>query len=534
MRAIRRLNAILVLGVCFTTALPVIAAISLARNQEIENEQVHARDLARAVLSQAEISGDQIVAAAGAINALPPDKACSPEGLAMMRRIDLDSTLLQAVGWVDGNVLRCSSVAGNQPFDLGQPDGDSSGQTRFRNDVPLIDSNQKFIVVQLGSAAAVVHRDLMLNFNGDVPDMSVGVFSWSSRIPGAVRGTVPSVIRRPVLAGGMVIPSGDYQIAIARSEKYDVGAFAVLPVGRSANYTGKTAVILIPLGVIFGVLLSFLLVFVVRRRASMPMMIRSALKQGKFHLLYQPVVELKTGQIVGAEALLRWDRGEHDPISPEHFIAVAEDAGLIRLVTERMLNLIVADAPSLVRTAPDFHIAVNFSAEDMYREDVVEELDRVVKQAGIDFTNLVIEATERSLVDIERTKKTIHRLRAAGARVAIDDFGTGYSSLGYLAQLEIDYLKIDKLFVQALGTDSATSQVAGRIIDMAQDLDLKIVAEGIETAQQEQLLTALQVDYGQGYYYGRPMHVDELIQLVRASMMAGSGRGQGAADQSGS
>ncbi|HZF46561.1 MAG TPA: EAL domain-containing protein, partial [Sphingomonadaceae bacterium] len=461
---------------CITTALPVIAAITLARHQEVVSEQRHALDIANRVLSHAEMSGDQILAAAQAINALPPEQVCSPEGLALMRKIDLESTLLQAVGWVEGDVMRCSSLAGSQPFDLGPPDVDSYTRTLFRNKVTLIDPKQRYMVVQIGSAVGIVHRDLLLSFIDDIPGMSVGVFSWSHRTPGAVRGPVPSLIRRANLTGDTVISSGQYQIAIARSRKYDIGAFSMLPVGRSTSYVSETAGILIPLGVIVGLLLSGVLVYIVRSRASMPMMIRSALKQGKFHLLYQPVIELRSGRIVGAEALLRWDRGEHDAISPERFIAVAEDAGLIRLVTGRMLELLTQDAQSVVQIAPDFHFAVNFSAEDMHSAGIMEELGRLVAQSRIGFANLVIEATERSLVDIERTQQTMRRLREAGARVAIDDFGTGYSSLSYLAKLEIDFLKIDKLFVQSLGTDAATSQVAGRIIDMAKDLGLEIVA----------------------------------------------------------
>ncbi|OJW73452.1 MAG: hypothetical protein BGO57_00275 [Sphingomonadales bacterium 63-6] len=515
MRIISPLNAVLVLGVCVTTALPIVAAITLARHQEVESEQRHALDIAHRVLSHSEISGDQILAAAQAINALPPEKACSAEGLAVMRKIDLQSTLLQAVGRVEGNVMRCSSFAGNQPFDLGPPDVDSYTQTLFRNNVTLIDPKQRYMAVQIGSAVGIVHRDLLLSFIDDIPGMSVGAFSWSQRTPGAFRGTVPSLIRRSDLTGDTVVSSGNYQIAIARSRKYDIGAFAVLPVGKSSTYVGEAAGILIPLGAIVGLLLSAVLVYIVRSRSSMPMMIRSALKQGKFHLHYQPVIDLKTGRIVGAEALLRWDRGEHDAISPDRFIAVAEDAGLIRLVTRRMLELLAQDAQAVIQIAPDFYFTVNFSAEDMHSADVMEELDRLVEQSQIAYSNLVIEATERSLVDIEKTQQTMRRLRNAGAKVAIDDFGTGYSSLGYLAKLEIDFLKIDKLFVQSLGTDAATSQVAGRIIDMAKDLGLEIVAEGIETKQQERELKALKVEYGQGYLYGRPMELEDLRKLLR-------------------
>ncbi len=222
-----------------------------------------------------------------------------------MRKIDLESTLLQAVGWMDGNVMRCSSFAGREPFDLGPPDVVAKTGTRFRNAVTMTDPGQHYIAVQMGSAVAIVNRDLLLSFVDDLPGLSVGVFTWSTRQPGAVRGTVPDIIRRPDLAGGAVYTSGDHEIAIVRSRKYDIGAFANLPPGTAGGNVSQIAGILVPLGVLVGLILSALLIYVIRTRASMPMMIRSALKRGKFHLLYQPVIDLGTGRIVGVEALIR-------------------------------------------------------------------------------------------------------------------------------------------------------------------------------------------------------------------------------------
>src|SRR5690606_19445430 len=147
-------------------------------------------------------------------------------------------------------------------------------------------------------------------------------------------------------------------------------------------------------------------------------------------------------------------------IPTERLIDAAEEAGLIPLITAHVLKLLVEDARAVIEVLPNFRFSVNLSASDLYRPSILGEVERLIERSGLAPDNLVIEATERSLVDVDRSRATMGRLREMGVRLAIDDFGTGYSSLAYLAQIEADFLKIDKLFVHALGTESATSQVA--------------------------------------------------------------------------
>jgi sensor c-di-GMP phosphodiesterase-like protein len=244
-------------------------------------------------------------------------------------------------------------------------------------------------------------------------------------------------------------------------------------------------------------------------------MIRTALARRQFHLHYQPVVELASGRIIGAEALIRWDRGTAGEIPTDRFIDAAEEAGLVPLITAHVFELLAEDARSVLAISPDFRFSVNLSASDLHRPSILGEVTRLLDRCGLEPRNLVIEATERSLVDVDRARETMDRLREMGVRLAIDDFGTGYSSLAYLAQIEADFLKIDKLFVQALGTESATNQVAERIIEMGKDLNLEIVAEGIETKEQEALTQRLAVEFAQGYLYGQAMALDDLLVRLR-------------------
>jgi sensor c-di-GMP phosphodiesterase-like protein len=244
-------------------------------------------------------------------------------------------------------------------------------------------------------------------------------------------------------------------------------------------------------------------------------MIRQGLKAGEFHLLYQPIVDLKSGRTIGAEALVRWRRRGQEVAQPDVFIAAAERTRLISQITSRVLDVLSAEGGQVLKLAPDFRFAVNFSAADLLRPDLVERVHDFLARSGLAAENLVIEATEQSLVEVTLARAQLRQLRSAGIRLAIDDFGTGYSSLGYLAQLEVDSIKIDKLFVHALGTESATSHVAARIIDMSHDLNLKLVAEGVETIEQDRLLKTMKVDLAQGYLHGRPMTLDDLLQRLR-------------------
>ena len=510
----------IVVGVLFTTSLPVLAAILLARQQGIDSERVLVLDLARSAMVQSDNTGHQLADAARVISSLTAEQACSLEGLEQMQRIDLGSTLLQGVGWMEGDVMRCSSFRGPQPMNLGPPDFQSGTGSLMRTDVKLFDPDATYLAIQTGRSVGIIHKQLALSFVDDVPGLAVGIFSWSKRAFLTARGDVPGELISGQIGGDQVFYYQGKVVGIVRSTEYDTGAIAILPAGHGVAYGWRAAKVLIPLGVGVGLILSFILISVVRNRTSFEMMIRSAVKRRKFFLVYQPVVELRTGRITGAEALIRWQRSEDQLVSPDEFIPEAEKSGLIPIITAHVLELLAEDAPEVLRIDPDFHFGINLSADDMHRPDMLPEVERLIERAKMRFDNLVIEATERSLVNVDAAMQTIRRFREAGAFVAIDDFGTGYSSLAYLARLEIDFLKIDKLFVQSIGTMSATSHVAGRIMDMAKDLNLRLVAEGIEREEQEQELRKLGVELGQGYLFGGPVQLEELLQLLRRERIA--------------
>lgn len=244
---------------------------------------------------------------------------------------------------------------------------------------------------------------------------------------------------------------------------------------------------------------------------------RQALERGEFTLHYQPKLELKTGRIVGAEALARWFQPRVGWISPEDFIAVAEDSGLIVRLTQWVLRQACAQAQAW-RTMgmPAIPIAVNISAIDLRQRDFVDNLASILQQTGLAPTLLELEITESVLMqNVDATVQTLQKIKAMGIRLALDDFGTGYSSLSYLRRFPIDVLKIDQSFVRGLSVNSQDAQLISAIIGMGRSLELSIIAEGVETVEQLKFLQAQQCEEGQGFLFSKALPAEDFAQLLQ-------------------
>lgn len=233
-----------------------------------------------------------------------------------------------------------------------------------------------------------------------------------------------------------------------------------------------------------------------RRELSLEKALQQALRRGELEVDYQPLVDLATRRCVGAEALVRWRRADGQRVRPDLFIPQAEASGQICAITQRVIELVMQQMAELLRAHPTLYISVNLAAADIAQGRFVEVARQQLASQGVAARQLVWEVTERGLVDVEQACQLLGQLRQAGHRIAIDDFGTGYSSLSYLQRLPVDVLKIDKSFVDSLGMQAASSSVAPHIIDMARDLGLKVIAEGIESATQADTLQQLGAQVG--------------------------------------
>ena len=258
-------------------------------------------------------------------------------------------------------------------------------------------------------------------------------------------------------------------------------------------------------------------------RQSIEESLRRALERNEFALHYQPKIDLRTGAITGAEALLRWTHPTHGLVSPARFIPVAEDCGLILPIGAWVLREACAQARAWVDAGlPVATMAVNVSAMEFRNENFLRNLTAILAETGLDPRSLELELTESVLMRrAESTASILQSVRERGVQVAVDDFGTGYSSLSYLRKFPVDALKIDQSFVRQI-SDGEDTTIVTAVIAMARSLKLRVVAEGVETVGELTFLRAHQCDEAQGYYFSRPVPPQQFARLLKTGI-AGTG-----------
>ena len=253
------------------------------------------------------------------------------------------------------------------------------------------------------------------------------------------------------------------------------------------------------------------------KRMDLESALREAIEEEQFELYLQPILELASGDIVQAEALLRWNRPDVGMVSPVEFIPIAEQTGLIitigKWVIQEAINLLV----DLHRQKKYIKLSVNLSPAQVSDKNLLEFIKRNVASSGIDASYLELELTEGVLVnDFDKISELLIELRALGITIAIDDFGTGYSSLSYLQKLPIDFLKIDQSFVFELIGNESNQAIVQAIMSMAKNLKLDVIAEGVETEEQKALLKEYECQFVQGYLFSKPLEYNAFCALLNA------------------
>jgi diguanylate cyclase (GGDEF)-like protein/PAS domain S-box-containing protein len=250
-------------------------------------------------------------------------------------------------------------------------------------------------------------------------------------------------------------------------------------------------------------------------RLSMIGDLRRAVEEGELVLHYQPKVDLRTGELTGVEALVRWEHPMRGLLSPDEFVPIAEQAGLIEPLSRWVLRAALTQASAWLRIGLEVPVSVNLSMRTLHDEQVPDQIMELLTAARTPARLLMLEITESTLMqDPLRTLAILERLRAEGIRVALDDFGTGHSSLAYLKRLPVDEVKIDRSFVKDIAIDETDRVIVRSTVDLAHSLGLRVVAEGVEDEMTAALLADLGCDEAQGYHLGRPLRGHDLTHWL--------------------
>ena len=263
-----------------------------------------------------------------------------------------------------------------------------------------------------------------------------------------------------------------------------------------------------------------------RRRFSIETELRRALDKDELKLFYQPLIDLKSGQVAGFEALARWSHEDRGEISPNEFIPVAEESGLILTLGRWAMDKAaqtLAEWDKRNGAAIPAYVAVNLSAIQVARDNIAEVVAAALRSSGLAGSRLTLELTESSIVqDPGRAQRVFEALKALDATVAMDDFGTGYSSLAYLQRLPIDVLKIDRSFVSGMMVDPDSVAIVRAVLSLADALGMSTTAEGIETVELATTLAALGCASGQGYYFAKPLEADAALDYWKCRQAGGA------------
>lgn len=434
---------------------------------------------------------------------------CSPEHISHMRGVVLGAPAVDAIGHFAEERLACSSwgrLDGLVPevtVDFRTADG-IDVMTRVR---PRLHPETEIVALRQGAYLVLANPARFADVIAD-PDIGVGVTTATGTLMATLNIRDPGLVPRLLANADAGLENGVF-FAVARGSEW--AAVAVEPRSVLLKRVSREQMVLLPMGAFMAIFIIGLVVWLSQRRLSPLGELALAVRNREFIVHYQPLMEIATGACIGAEALVRWRRPDGSMVRPDLFIPLAEDSGLVLPITDQVIEGVMTDLAPLLRADPTLHIAINLAAEDIRTARFLPGLRRALEQAKVPSEQIWLEATERGMMDAQAARRTIEEVRALGHLVAIDDFGTGYSSLSQLQSLPLDALKIDKSFVDTIATDAATSAVTPHIIEMAKALNLRIVAEGVETQAQLDYLAERGVDCAQGWLFSRALSAAEFI-----------------------
>ena len=519
MKSRRRLAAgLMALGV-LVSCVPIAMSVYFARQQAEREKFVALDSVAKSIGLQMNQSHQYLNAVASALAGKA--NPCSADNIAWMQRFQIDSYGVKSVVVVKDGRIQCSSSGESLTgLELGAPD--------FRQP----NGSELFIDVDIpGTSAfnfAVIERQgvgiLMFPFGLIRPyantGMAVGIFTGSvqhSVKHGPLHPNWVVPMAQGVSSDQIVDKANGYFVVRHRPSSGVSTVYAAIALSEVDARAAQLRNWFMPIGLLVAFLLLGGAYLLTRHKLSPHTRVLDMVRRNQLFLVYQPVIDLQDNNAcIGAEALVRWREDDGTVLTPDTFIHFAQEAGLVHLITERVMQLIAEDLTDFLRANPGFRIGMNLAPSDLQCPGVITALDTLIATLGQGNGRLLVEITEQGLLDEKSALETMQAIGTRGVDIAIDDFGTGYSSLAYLSTYPFNLLKIDRTFVAAACTDAVNSKIAGHIIELGRTVEMEVLAEGIETEQEAALFRRWGVDFGQGYLFAKPMPAAELMAYYAA------------------
>jgi sensor c-di-GMP phosphodiesterase-like protein len=310
------------------------------------------------------------------------------------------------------------------------------------------------------------------------------------------------------------------------SERYAIRTtMSASPLALVTNQRDLRALGAIASGVLALVILALSLLLPRRQHDNPIAEIEHALKAGQFVPYYQPIVDIRSGRLRGAEVLIRWRKPDGTIVPPASFIPLAESSGLIIEVTRALMRRVCQEAGAVLGARPHLKIGFNLTACHFANEEIVGDVRKIFKKSSLKLTQIVLEVTERQPIEnLTETRRVVAALQGLGVKVAIDDVGTGHSGLSYMLKLGVDFIKIDKLFVDAIDTERYSTTIIETLVELARNMHMEIIAEGVETFEQVAHLRARGIRKAQGFAFSPPLPGASFLKLLDAADPAAEAR----------
>jgi sensor c-di-GMP phosphodiesterase-like protein len=446
-----------------------------------------------------------------------PYPFCSDAELAWLRLLLFKSEYVHDIGHMRNGRILCSAVLGREGVTEQQFKPDFvrwDGSKVYYNIAPLPHESMHTASLQLGDSFMVYNPFNVRLLDSPVMHRTLKLFDVPNPVNGPL-GTSANDVDPSIPARDGQYRHHDFFFAVRCSTRFfncvttynsmkEIMAYYRVHLIAATDFGGL-------IGGCFGLLASFLY----RRNRSMAHQLQRAIRNDKLRLVYQPIIDLASKRIIGAEALSRWTDEDGIIIPPDVFVKVAEQLGFVGSLTRLVVRHAFSDFANTLRAHPDFRLSINVTAADLGDRRFLPMLKKSLDEAGVSAKSLAIEITESSTAHYDMAIAAISHLRRQGHSIHIDDFGTGYSSLSYLHDLSVDTIKIDKIFTRSVGTQAVTAGILPQILAMAETLNLQVIVEGIETSEQaEYFAKQARPILGQGWLFGRAVTSEEFHRLL--------------------